>query len=256
MPEREMRVTLLSHTPNSENIAYIAARNCYSSAELSEMLHSEIDPVNVKKRIDGVMDSGHHSVIEHISYTFAIEGVSRTLLAQITRHRIASFSVQSQRYVSFNGQEFGFIIPERIKALGPSYVTEFRRQMRIAQNWYNFWCESLGKDSEEDARFVLPGAATTQIVMTMNARELLHFFSLRMCNRAQWEIRALAWKMYELVYPTAPAIFAHGGPSCANGPCPEGLKTCGKVHDMRAKVEAIRNAKKGDQEREEMRNNK
>lgn len=240
MPERELRVTLISYPQNPEHTAYIAARNCYSSADLSDMLQKEISPENLKKRIDGVMNSGHHSVIEHASYTFAIEGVSRTLLAQLTRHRIASFSVQSQRYVSFNGKEFGFIVPERIKAMGEEYVKEFRRQMRVMQNFYDYWCYALGDDSAEDARFVLPGAAATQIVMTMNARELLHFFNLRMCNRAQWEIRALAWQIYELVFPTAPAIFAHGGPSCATGPCPEGLKGCGKAAEMRARVEAVR----------------
>ena len=242
MPEREVRVTLISCPKFPEHTAYIAARNCYSSADLSDMLQGEIDPANLKKRIDDVMKSGHYSVIEHASYTFAIEGVSRTLLAQLTRHRIASFSVQSQRYVSFGGKEFGYIVPERIKAMGEDQVKEFRRQMRIMQNFYNYWCDVLGKDGAEDARFVLPGAAATQIVMTMNARELLHFFGLRMCNRAQWEIRALAWKMYELVYPTAPAIFAHGGPSCANGHCPEGLRGCGKAAEMRARLEGVRNA--------------
>lgn len=241
MPEKEMRVTLLSCPVSPEQTAFIAARNCYSSSTIDELKRKLASPASVEKAINGVMNSGHHSVIEHASYTFAIEGVSRTLLAQITRHRIASFSVQSQRYVSYDGQEFGFIVPERIKALGEAQVTEFRRQMRIMQNFYNYWCGTLGKDSEEDARFVLPGAAATQIIVTMNARELLHFFNLRMCNRAQWEIRALAWKMYELVYPTAPTIFAHGGPSCATGPCPEGLKGCGKAAQMREKLEEVRN---------------
>ena len=241
MAEREMRVTLISYPAFPEHTASIAARNCYSSVPLSDVLQSEIDPEADKRRIDDVMRSGHHSVIEHANYTFAFEGVSRTLLAQLTRHRIASFSVQSQRYVSFGGKEFGYVIPERIKAMGEAQVQEFRRQMRIIQNFYNYWCDALGKDGAEDARFVLPGAAATQIIMTMNARELLHVFSLRMCNRAQWEIRALAWKMYELVYPTAPAIFAHGGPSCANGPCPEGLRGCGKAAEMRARLEDVRN---------------
>lgn len=242
MAERELRVSLISYPVYPEHTASIAARNCYSAVPLSDVLQSEIDPEADTRRINDVMKSGHHSVIEHASYTFAIEGVSRTLLAQITRHRIASFSVQSQRYVSFGAKEFGYIIPERIKALGEEQVKEFRRQMRIMQNFYNYWGDLLGKDGAEDARFVLPGAAATQIVMTMNARELLHFFSLRMCNRAQWEIRALAWKMYELVYPTAPAIFAHGGPSCATGPCPEGLRGCGKAAEMRARLEGVRNA--------------
>lgn len=242
MPERELRVTLISYPAFPEHTVYIAARNCYSSVPLSDVLQKKISPANMEKRIDDVMRSGHHSVIEHASYTFAVEGVSRTLLAQLTRHRIASFSVQSQRYVSFHGKEFGFVVPERIKAMGEAQVKEFRRQMRIMQNFYDYWGDVLGEDGAEDARFVLPGAAATQIVMTMNARELLHFFSLRMCNRAQWEIRALAWKMYELVYPTAPAIFAHGGPSCANGPCPEGLRGCGKAAEMRARLEGVRNA--------------
>ena len=185
--------------------------------------------------------SGHTSIAEHASFTFGLEGVSRTLLAQITRHRVASFSVQSQRYVSVAGAEvFDYVLPPRIRALGPEAEEKFAQQMKTMQRWYDEWSEALGQDSAEDARFVLPGAAATRIVMTMNARELLHFFSLRMCNRAQWEVREAAWRMYELVYPLAPSVFELAGPGCARGGCPEGKRSCGRAAEVREKIQGLR----------------
>jgi len=165
-----------------------------------------------------------------------VEGVSRVLLAQLTRHRMASFSVQSQRYVSYE-QGFGYIVPPKIEALGEEAVTEYKRQMDQMHAWYVAWQEKLGANGEgsnEDARFVLPGACETRLMMTMNVRELRHFFSLRMCSRAQWEIRALAEEMHRQCMEIAPALFADAGPGCLRGKCPEGEKTCGRAAQIRA----------------------
>ena len=186
--------------------------------------------------LDKIMSSGHLSVFEHTNFTFGIEGVSRVLLAQLTRHRIASFSVQSQRYVSY-AETFNYIIPPNISALGNEAVQEYERQMAQMHAWYQAWQRQLvaGEEGNEDARFVLPGACETRLIMTMNVRELLHFFALRCCNRAQWEIRELATQMLSLCKEKAPGLFEDAGPGCVRGACPEGSKTCGRQSEVRAK---------------------
>lgn len=240
MAEQHLNVTLIAHTPEPEKVIAMASRTCYSALDL-EGLDKKTDAADNAAYIRRVLASGHTSIAEHASFTFGLEGVSRTLLAQITRHRVASFSVQSQRYVSVAGAEvFDYVVPPRIRALGPEAEEKFAQQMKTMQRWYDEWSEALGQDSAEDARFVLPGAAATRIVMTMNARELLHFFSLRMCNRAQWEVREAAWRMYELVYPLAPSVFENAGPGCARGACPEGKRTCGKAAEVREKIQGLR----------------
>lgn len=240
MAEQRLHVTLIAHTPEPEKVIAMASRTCYSPLDLAG-LKDKAETADNAAYIRRVLASGHTSVIEHASFTFGIEGVSRTLLAQITRHRMASFSVQSQRYVSNAGQEvFDFVMPPRIRALGPEAEEKFLSQMKTMQGWYDEWSELLGEGSAEDARFVLPGAAATRMTMTMNARELLHFFSLRMCNRAQWEIRELAWQMYALVYPLAPSVFENAGPGCARGACPEGKRSCGKADEVRRRLEEVK----------------
>lgn len=240
MAEQHLNVTLIAHTPEPEKVIAMASRTCYSALDL-EGLDKKTDAADNAAYIRRVLASGHTSIAEHASFTFGLEGVSRTLLAQITRHRVASFSVQSQRYVSVAGAEvFDYVLPPRIRALGPEAEEKFVQQMKTMQRWYDEWSEALGQDSAEDARFVLPGAAATRIVMTMNARELLHFFSLRMCNRAQWEVREAAWRMYELVYPLAPSVFENAGPGCARGACPEGKRTCGRAAEVREKIQGLR----------------
>lgn len=240
MAEQHLNVTLIAHTPEPEKVIAMASRTCYSALDL-EGLDKKTDTTDNAAYIRRVLASGHTSIAEHASFTFGLEGVSRTLLAQITRHRVASFSVQSQRYVSVAGAEvFDYIVPPRIRALGPEAEEKFAQQMKTMQRWYDEWSEALGQDSAEDARFVLPGAAATRIVMTMNARELLHFFSLRMCNRAQWEVREAAWRMYELVYPLAPSVFELAGPGCAHGACPEGKRSCGRAAEVREKIQGLR----------------
>ena len=240
MAEQHLNVTLIAHTPEPEKVIAMASRTCYSALDL-EGLDKKTDAADNAAYIRRVLASGHTSIAEHASFTFGLEGVSRTLLAQITRHRVASFSVQSQRYVSVAGAEvFDYVLPPRIRALGPEAEEKFVQQMKTMQRWYDEWSEALGQDSAEDARFVLPGAAATRIVMTMIARELLHFFSLRMCNRAQWEVREAAWRMYELVYPLAPSVFENAGPGCARGACPEGKRTCGRAAEVREKIQGLR----------------
>ena len=239
MAEKNLRVTLLAHTPDPEKTCALAARTCYSGADYDALraLVSEKDQAAFLRRI---VASGHLSVLEHASFTFGVEGVSRALLAQLTRHRIASFSVQSQRYVSL-AEGFGYIIPPRIRALGAEAVSEFERQMALMQQWYVDWQEKLGsgEGANEDARFVLPNACETHITLTMNARELLHFFSLRCCNRAQWEIRALAREMLRQCKQAAPVIFESAGPGCVSGPCPEGSRSCGQAAQMREMFRAL-----------------
>ena len=240
MAEQHLNVTLIAHTPEPEKVIAMASRTCYSALDLAG-LDQKTDTADNAAYIRRVLASGHTSIAEHASFTFGLEGVSRTLLAQITRHRVASFSVQSQRYVSVAGAEvFDYVLPPRIRALGPEAEEKFAWQMKTMQRWYDEWSEALGQDSAEDARFVLPGAAATRIVMTMNARELLHFFSLRMCNRAQWEVREAAWRMYELVYPLAPSVFELAGPGCAHGACPEGKRSCGRAAEVREKIQGLR----------------
>ncbi|MGI6170085.1 MAG: FAD-dependent thymidylate synthase, partial [Christensenellales bacterium] len=188
-------------------------------------------------------DMGHASPMEHASFTFGIQGVSRALLAQITRHRIASFSVQSQRYVGKKSREtFDYIMPPAIFELGEEAQQRYARQMDQIQQWYNEWCDALGdagEKSNEDARFVLPNAAETKMMVTMNVRELRHFFNLRCCERTQWEIRGLAWQMLALCQRIAPELFALGGPGCVAGACPEGRMSCGRSVQVRERAQQI-----------------
>ncbi|MCL1854594.1 MAG: FAD-dependent thymidylate synthase [Clostridia bacterium] len=235
MPECFPRVEMVRHTAQSEELIALGARLCYAGGDVDELsrLVSKSDQQAFLRKI---MEMGHESVLEHVSFTFLAEGVSRTLLAQLTRHRIASFSVQSQRYVSYD-KGFGYIIPPSVKALGTQAVADYEDQMAQMQQWYEEWQRRLAGGGEgtsnEDARFILPGACETRVLMTMNARELRHFFALRMCRRAQWEIRAMAAMMFEQCYRQAPVLFEDAGPGCLRHSCPEGKKTCGLSGEMR-----------------------
>ena len=238
MARTSLNVKLLACTPDPQQIVAMSARLCYAQADIQDLAQG-VQKKDQSKYLQRLVDMGHLSPIEHCSFSFGIEGVSRSLLAQITRHRIASFSVQSQRYVSQQRAQgcFSYVLPPAIAALGEEAVKEFHEQMMTIQRWYNGWHEKLGsgEGSNEDARFVLPNACETRMVMTMNARELLHFFRLRCCNRAQWEIRALAWEMLRLCEKEAPVLFAKAGPACLDGPCPEGKMSCGKSAEVRRK---------------------
>lgn len=234
MPEVKLHVALLRHTLAPEEVVALGARLCYSKARVDDLTQrvAEKDQAAFCRRILGM---GHDSVLEHATFTFGVEGVSRVLLAQLTRHRMASFSVQSQRYVSYE-KGFGYVMPPKIAALGREAQEEYARQMEQMHQWYVRWQEQLGACGEganEDARFVLPGGCETRLMLTMNVRELRHFFSLRMCRRAQWEIRALAEEMHRLCMQVAPALFADAGPACLRGACPEGEKCCGHQQEIR-----------------------
>ena len=247
MPEVTPNVKLIRYTPAPEELIAMAGKLCYSAADLDD-LGEGVAERDQTKYLSRLSEMGHYSTFEHASFTFGIEGVSRSLLAQITRHRIASFSVQSQRYVALGDDENGFdyIVPPRIAALGEEAEAEYHAQMAQMNAWYQAWRKRLGagESSNEDARFVLPNAAATRMLVTMNARELLHFLSLRCCNRAQWEIRSVAWQMLALAYEAAPALFGKAGPGCLRGACPEGRKCCGHSDEVRARFEEIKNVKR------------
>lgn len=173
------------------------------------------------KALRGAMASGHESVIEHAIFTFLVEDVSRVLLAQLTRHRLASFSVESQRYV--NQENAGFVVPESVR--GTAVETFFTRMNEMAMNLYTD--AIAGGVPEEDARYILPQGIKTRLVMSMNPRELRHFLALRMCNRAQWEIRQLADEIYDICRCETPELMRGAGCGCMTGRCPEGKRACG-----------------------------
>ncbi len=217
-----MNVELLYHTPDPQRAVATAARLCYAPVGASELMET-LSEEKIQKVLKTILTGGHFSTLEHASYTFAIEGVSRALTHQLVRHRMASYNQQSQRYVTFK-EEPEFILPQSVVDAGAK--EEFDKAATAAFEAYAKLVE-LGVPAE-DARYLLPNACETKIVVTMNMRELHHFFSVRCCNRAQWEIRELACKMLELVRPTAPYIFKTAGPGCAKGHCPEGKMSCGE----------------------------
>ncbi len=226
----ELKVTLLQHTPLPERAVASAGRLCYAPVSAAELKESMGDD-EVRRLVRGLVRSGHLSALEHASFTFAIDGISRACSHQLVRHRLASYSQQSQRYVRFASDK-DFVIPPSIAA-SPEARAVFYEAMAHARAAYERLVEigkAEGRGNEsvyEDARFVLPNAAETKIVVTMNARELRHFFALRCCRRAQWEINRLAWAMRCLALTVAPLLFEETGPGCMTGGCPEGKMTCG-----------------------------
>ena len=228
-----MRVQLLTHTPDPEQVVAAAARLCYSDASIGQLL--ERAPEQAPKLLRKILDLGHLSVLEHASFTFGIEGISRACSHQLVRHRVASYSQQSQRYVSHEAP-FEAVMPESISER-PELATRFERHLAATHELYR---ELLAAGiPAEDARFVLPNAAATKLVMSMNARELHHFFALRCCRRAQWEIRIMAKEMLRLAKQAAPLLFADAGPGCLRGACPEGKMTCGAAAEVRKEYQIL-----------------
>jgi thymidylate synthase (FAD) len=222
-----MRVQLLSYTPDPEQVAAAAARLCYSAADISQLMERSRD--DHAALLAKILDLGHFSVLEHASFSFGIEGISRACSHQLVRHRIASYSQQSQRYVAVK-ERFAAVMPPTIAA-NPELAGRFEDFLGDCHALYG---ELMAAGiPAEDARFVLPNAAETKLVMTMNARELRHFFALRCCRRAQWEIRAMATEMLRVCKPVAPLLFADAGPGCLAGACPEGKMTCGQAAAVR-----------------------
>lgn len=216
-----MKVTLITCTPEPEKIIASAAKLCYSSSDI-ETLMNGLTTEKIEKFIKKLADLGHQSPLEHCTFTFGIEGVSRALSHQLVRHRIASYSQKSQRYVKEGG--FEYITPNSIKE-DDVLFWEYINLMDKIQDYYNLAIKR--GVSAEDARFVLPNACETKIIMTMNIRSLLHFFDERCCNRAQWEIRQMADMMLDICKKNAPNIFAKAGASCVRGKCKEGEMCCG-----------------------------
>lgn len=245
MPEKDLRVELLSMTPNALELIYASFRQCYYAGFTADMWPRLISGDIAKEKQDAfvskILESGHDSPIEHVSFTFAVEGISRACSHQIVRHRIASYSQQSQRYVTENDMDY--IIPPAIKKI-PEARERFEKFMEEVGSAYKDLREILvaaGRESQanEDARFVLPQAAETKIVITMNCRSLMHFFNLRCCKRAQWEIRIMADKMLKLCKESLPAIFRNGGARCEQlGYCPEAERfACGKYPTLKELTE-------------------
>ncbi len=217
-----MDVRLLFYTREPERAVAVAARLCYAPVGAAELME-DMGEENVSRVLRTIMTSGHFSALEHANYTFAIDGVSRALTHQLVRHRLASYNQQSQRYVSYTDDP-SFIVPPEIDG-DPQKRQAFLGACASAFLSYRELIEA--GVAAEDARYVLPNAMETKIVVSMNVRELLHFFEVRCCKRAQWEIRELALRMLELAESTAPYIFMDAGASCRRGGCREGRMTCG-----------------------------
>lgn len=284
-----MKVQLLTYTPNPELVVANSARLCYSSIGIDELIDKYTDEQN-GKLIDKLAKMGHFSPFEHVSFTFGIEGVSRSLTHQLVRHRIASYSQQSQRYVAM--KDSSFVMPSPISknkyisqlyAKGIAECNKYYKDLSISilavkliteadvkeidnvithltytnksraqiinsiieeplsnlaskyslkyKELYPKSYNKFSKEALENARYILPNACTSKIIVTMNARELMNFFKHRCCNRAQDEIRVLAWTMLKELKQVAPNIFKYAGPTCyTKGVCSEGSMSCGKPY--------------------------
>ena len=231
-----MKVKILSHTPNPELVVASAAKLCYSPVGVEE-IQEKLTEENIEKFVSMLASIGHHSPLEHCTFTFAIEGISRACSHQLVRHRIASYSQQSQRYVNLD-KTFDFIYPNAILEEGLS--SEYGELMDYIHTKYVELSNKLeekylakgmnkreaNKKAIEDARYVLPNACETKIVFTMNVRTLLHFFEKRCCSRAQWEIRNLANEMLRQCKEISPILFSSAGATCKKGYCTEGKMSC------------------------------
>jgi thymidylate synthase (FAD) len=227
-----VNVQLLSCTPDPERLVALAARLCYSPVGIGE-LREDVSRRSARGLVRRVLSMGHASVLEHVTLTYGVEGISRAASHQLVRHRIASYSQQSQRYVA---AEFGYVTPPTVSG-SRSLRREYGRHMAACSRLYGKMLRA--GVPPEDARFVLPNATETKILITMNARELRHFFALRTCRRAQWEIREMAMRMLSVAKGEAPLLFEDAGPGCVRGRCPEGKMTCGKPAEVRREIAAL-----------------
>ena len=241
-----MKVKIIAYTPNPEEVVASAAKLCYSKVGVDE-IQENLTEEGIEKFVSMLSAIGHHSPLEHCTFTFAVEGISRACSHQLVRHRIASYSQQSQRYVKLD--KFDYIIPTAIE--NNEFAKDiFLNAMEQDQKAYNGIVEELMNEyiassgytlasiprsdynkleklAIEDARYVFPNACETKIVFTMNVRTLMNFFTHRCCDRAQWEIRDLANEMLIQVKEIAPTLFKKAGASCVRGKCPEGSMSCG-----------------------------
>ena len=266
-----LKVKIIAHTPEPDKVVAQAGKLCYSAVGVDEITQ-KLTEEEIARYVNMLASIGHESPLEHVSFTFAIEGISRACTHQIVRHRIASYSQQSQRYVKL--EQFEYIIPPAIEK-NPEAKRIFIEAMERDQKAYDELVDLLLEDilidkhaadygscikevlkenpdvvpdrskvldlyaekflkeygkaekqAIEDARYVFPNACETKIVITMNARSLLHFFNVRCCNRAQWEIREMATEMLKECKKIAPALFKKAGPDCVYGKCGEGKMSC------------------------------
>lgn len=252
-----MNINLINYTPDAEKTIASAGKLCYSPVGTDD-IEKNLDEIAINRFINMLNNLGHESPLEHASFTFSVEGVSRSLSHQLVRHRIASYSQQSQRYVKI--ENFEYITPPSIKndehankVFIDAMENDLKAYSELTDILYNEIYNELinsgmslkeasskaEKQAIEDARYVFPNACETKIVFTMNARSLLHFFSLRCCNRAQWEIREMAFNMVKICKEVYPNLFKNAGPSCMTGPCPEGKMTCGKIKEVRELYESL-----------------
>jgi thymidylate synthase (FAD) len=226
-------VALLNFTPAPEKTIAIAAKLCYSDSNIAE-LEERVKGISYDKFLGKILGMGHLSVLEHASFTFGVEGISRATSHQLVRHRIASYSQQSQRYVVADRPEY--VIPPTISC----DEGRMRRFTDASEAIFRLYKELVDEGvPAEDARYLLPNAASTKIIITMNARALIHFFRLRGCERAQWEIREMAVKMLKLARSEAPVIFKNSGPACVEDGCSEGAMTCGHPEEIRKKFKNL-----------------
>jgi thymidylate synthase (FAD) len=228
-----MKVKLIAHTPNPEKLCGSAASVAYSEDGFEA--NYDKDDGSAEKILNHCVKSGHHSITEHATFTFSIEGISRACSHQLVRHRLASYTQQSQRYVKFD--ELPFVIPPKIEG-NPEHKKLFDETMeQLSENYKKLLDAGV---PAEDARYIYPNAAKTNFAVTMNARELMHFFSLRCCERAQWEIRQLADEMLKEVLKVSSVLFSKSGPNCySKGFCTEGKFTCGRIEAIKKKYEEI-----------------
>ncbi len=222
-----MKVKLINHTPDPDRTVASAARLCYSAVGVSEIIE-DFSQDEIEKFLNMLVELGHNSPTEHVSFTFAVEGVSRAMTHQLVRHRIASYSQQSQRYVKM--EDFEYIIPPSISK-NSGALSVYKKVMNEIENAYEQLAAIVHR---EDARYVLPNACETKIVLTFNCRSLYNFFEHRCCERAQWEIRRLANLMLAEVKKVAPVLFAKAGAPClSKGLCPEGRMSCGRINKLK-----------------------
>ena len=252
-----MKVNIIAHTPEPEKVISMAAKLCYSPVGVDE-IEKNLTDESVDKFINMLMSMGHESPLEHVSFTFAVEGISRACSHQLVRHRIASYSQQSQRYVKLD--QFEYIIPKEIEKIDEAkkvFIDAMKKDQedydKLADILFNKHYKKLvqqGKDAKkakkdaekkaiEDARYVFPNACETKIVFTMNVRSLYNFIEHRTCERAQWEIRDLATQMLKKLREISPVLFNNKGPKCIKGPCPEGKMTCGEIIRIREKFKNL-----------------
>lgn len=228
-----MKVTLLTHTPNPERLVAAAAKLCYSQKADIDSLMESLTPEATEKFLNKLVSLNHQSPLEHVSFTFAIEGVSRAFLAQQSRHRLQSMSVRSQRYCS--EENFETIMPPAVKANDEARIAYRSAEADIKSAYKKMQDAGI---KNEDARSILPNSCETRMIITMNARELLHYFAERCCTRAQAEIRQVANEMLKQCKTVAPILFKNAGPKCMKGYCPEGKMSCGRTPTMTELLDA------------------